>query len=232
MNEEFKLSARLRCAASMVREGSFVADVGTDHAYLPIALALEGKIRGAVASDINAGPVERGRKNIEEHALTDRISVVMTDGLSGIEPYAPNDILILGMGGELIARILECAPWTKDQSIRLCLQPMTHAEALRSFLLDNGYSIIDEQLAEEDERIYQLISAQYSGKSEHYSPAELLLGRINAQRCSDVFARLARRTLDTLLKRARGKQSAGADASGELSLISEINSMISKENTL
>ena len=148
MNEEFKLSARLRCAASMVREGSFVADVGTDHAYLPIALALEGKIRGAVASDINAGPVERGRKNIEEHALTDRISVVMTDGLSGIEPYAPNDILILGMGGELIARILECAPWTKDQSIRLCLQPMTHAEALRSFLLDNGYSIIDEQLAE------------------------------------------------------------------------------------
>lgn len=232
MNEAIKLSPRLRCAASMVREGAFVADVGTDHAYLPIALALEGRIRGGVASDINRGPVERGRKNIVEHALGDKIAVIMTDGLSGIEQYAPDDILILGMGGELIARILSDAPWTKSQNIRLCLQPMTHAEILRSFLLSNGYSIIDEQLAEEDGRIYQLISAQYTEQSEAYTAAELLLGRINAQRCSDTFVRLARNTADTLLRRVRGKQSAGSDARAELELISEINSMISKERVL
>lgn len=229
MNELPKLSPRLIRAASMVRQGSFVADVGTDHAYLPIYLFLEGRIRGGVASDVNAGPVERGRKNIESFGLEKSISVVHTDGLSGIERFSPDDVLILGMGGELIARILGDAEWTRDSGIRLCLQPMTHPEILRAFLLDNGYSIVDEQLVAEGDRIYQLIAAQYSGASESYSSAELLLGRINASRRTEEFFRLAELTVQTLTKRAHGKKSAGIDPAEERQLLGEIQKLISED---
>ncbi len=229
MNERYKLTPRLRSAADMVREGAFIADVGTDHAYLPIALCLEEKIRGGVASDVNDGPVERGRKNIHEYCLDGKVSVVKTDGLSGLEGYAPDDIFILGMGGELIARIICDAPWTKNKDIHLCLQPMTHPEILRAFLCDNGYSIIDESVAEEDDRIYQIILAQWTGEREEYTEIELLLGRINISKRNHAFLRLAKKYAETLLRRAVGKESAGECAEDERRLIGEINAILRKE---
>ncbi len=232
MNEKtVTLSPRLRAAADMVRVGSFVADVGTDHAYLPIALCLEGRIRGGVASDINEGPVERGRKNINTYALGEKISTLRADGLDGLEKYSPDDILILGMGGELIARILSDAPWTKNEKIRLCLQPMTHPEALRAFLCQNGYEIFDETAVAEDGRIYQIISAGYTGKSYTLTEAELLLGKINIAKRSEALLSLAERTAATLMRRAEGKQSAGADASHELALIEKINEITEEQST-
>ena len=132
------LSPRLLAAAELVREGAFIADVGTDHAYLPIYLCLEERIRGGVASDINRGPIERAKENIEKYGLSERISTELTDGLCNIEKYSPEDILVLGMGGELIASIIDAAAWTKNSDIRLCLQPMTHAEHLRKYLYENG----------------------------------------------------------------------------------------------
>ncbi len=206
----------------MVREGAFVADIGSDHAYLPIALCLEGRARGGVASDINAGPVERGRKNIEEYGLADKLQSIQSDGLDGIERFCPEDILILGMGGELIASILSRAPWTRSEGIRLCLQPMTHPELLRVFLRDNGYSIIDERIVVEGERIYQLISAEYSGRAENYSEAQLLLGRINIERGTPELALLAKKHISMLDKRIEGKQSAGESAENEIRLKAEL----------
>lgn len=228
MNEAPRLSPRLTHAALFVREGAFVADVGTDHAYLPIHLCLSGRARGAVASDINGGPVARARENINKYSLSKKIDVLRTDGLCGIEKYAPDDVLILGMGGELIARILADAPWTKRSGLRLCLQPMTHPEILRSFLLENGYSIVDEALAEE-EKIYQIILAEYTGKTEEYTDAELLLGRINALRGGEVFARLCARQMEILKKRADGKRTAGDDTSKEQLLIEAIRALAEKE---
>ena len=100
------LSKRLMAAAEECREGSFIADVGTDHAYLPVYLAREGKIRGAVASDINEGPICRARENIAAAGLSDKISTLLCNGLSGVEKYHPSDIFILGMGGDLISQII------------------------------------------------------------------------------------------------------------------------------
>ena len=230
MNDIPKLTPRLRCAANMAREGAFVADVGTDHAYLPIALCLEGRIRGGVASDINDGPVERAEKNIYGYGLGEKLSVIKTDGLCGIETYAPDDVFILGMGGELIARILSDAPWTKNEKINLCLQPMTHAEILREFLTKNGYTVIDEQIVEEGERIYQLMLVTYTGKYEEFTEAELLLGRINIQKSTDALIRLAQRTLAIFEKRVAGKQSAGESADGEKRLIEQISAIIRGED--
>ena len=218
-----KLSPRLRCAADFVRQGAYLADVGTDHAYLPIVLLSEGKICGGVASDINEGPIERAKEHIRACGMTDLLTVKRCDGLSGLRDDHPEDILILGMGGELIARILSDAPWTKTPSIRLILQPMTHPEVLRRFLLSEGYSIVDEVLVK-DEKIYQIICAEFSGMPQRtpYSELELLLGREPLRRGGTLCNELLLHWRDVLSVRLAGKQKAGSDATEEERLLKQI----------
>ena len=217
-----KLSKRLRCAADLVRKGSFVADVGTDHAYLPIALLAEGRIRGGVVSDINQGPIDRARANIRACGMETGLSPVLCDGLSALAPYSPEDILILGMGGELIASILAAAPWTKNENIRLILQPMTHPEALRRFLSDEGYIIVEECLVEE-EKIYQILVATYAGWAGNpLTPLELLLGKNNLLRRDELTEKLVLHWEAVLSRRKDGKRSAGADSREEDILLQEI----------
>jgi tRNA (adenine22-N1)-methyltransferase len=148
-----QLDVRLGAAAALVPIGARLADIGSDHAYLPIALCLENKIECALASDINEGPVAAAVANIRKNGLGDRIMAVRADGLDKTLDFAPDCITVLGMGGELIVSILDKAPWVKNENITLVLQPMTHPEILRRSLLQNGYSIIDERLARE-EKIY------------------------------------------------------------------------------
>ena len=152
-----KISKRLEAAASFSRRGARFADVGTDHAYLPIYLhATEGS-RG-VASDINVGPTERALANVISHGAKGAIDVVRTDGLNGIEKYFPEDIFILGMGGELIVKIISEAQWLKDEKKRLVLQPMTHPEAVRKYLYDNGFDIVDELIIKDEPRSTRAIA--------------------------------------------------------------------------
>lgn len=217
-----KLKERLRAAATLTRQGSFISDVGTDHAYLPIALLAEGKIRGGVVSDIHKGPIERAKENIRACGLEDRLTPVLCDGLSEIQPFAPEDILILGMGGELIASILADAPWTKNEKIQLILQPMTHPEVLRRFLLGEGYRITKEVLVKE-EKIYQILCAAYGGEAEKpYTALELLVGRGNLCRRDSLTKELLRHWEAVLTARREGKRSAGADSSEEDGLLREI----------
>ena len=226
MTEIPKLTPRLRAAAELVEKGAFVADVGTDHAYLPIALCLEGRIRGGVASDINQGPIDRARDNIKKYGLEGVLDALRTDGLDGLERYSPDCVMILGMGGELIARILSDAPWTKRKGLRLCLQPMTHPEKLREFLLSEGYSIIDEKIVIEDERIYQIILAEYNDMSQEYSDEQLLLGKINIERHTVELLRLAEHHIGVLERRVAGKRSGGASAEEEEELIRKIKEAV------
>ena len=107
----------MNAAASLVRQGAYIADVGTDHAYLPIALCLEGRVRGGVASDVNEGPILRAKQHINEYGLNKKIAAVLCDGLDKISEYEPTDILVLGMGGELIADIISRAEFTKNKDI-------------------------------------------------------------------------------------------------------------------
>lgn len=216
-----KLSKRLQCAASFVRPDSFVADVGTDHAYLPISLLASGVIRGGVVSDIHKGPILRATEHIRDCGMEGRLTPVLCDGLEAIRSYAPEDILILGMGGELIVEILRRAPWTKDPAIRLILQPMTHPEALRRFLWDEGYEIADEALVRE-EKIYQILCAEYSGARRDYHDTELMFGHLNLERGGETLRELLCRWEEILLARKQGKQLANADTSAEDKLLKEI----------
>ena len=221
MNEQPKLSKRLSAAAEMVRAGAVVADVGTDHAYVPIALCLSGRAARAVASDVNEGPLDRAKENIAARGLSDRIDTVLCDGLSSIEAYHPTDVLILGMGGELIARILTDAPFVKARGIRLILQPMTHPEAVRATLCEHGFTIVEETLVLE-EKIYQIFCAEYTGEREEYSALELLVGKQNLQRGGALTRALCDRWRSVFDTRLRGKRSVGGDTTDEEQILAEI----------
>lgn len=219
-----KLSKRLTCAAQFVREGSFIADVGTDHAFLPIFLMATNKIRGGVVSDLHKGPIRRAEKHIREWEMENSLTPVLCDGLSELRSYHPNDILILGMGGDLIADILAQAPWTRSPHIRLILQPMTHPERLRRFLISEGYAIIDEALVKE-EKIYQVLCAEYSGVVRSYSRAELLFGKENIRRGDPLLSELLLHWTHILSAQKEGKLSAGVDVSEEEALLTEIGEL-------
>lgn len=215
MQPKTVLSARLRSAVPYLKRGGAVIDVGTDHAYLPIYLVGEGISSRALACDINRGPIESAARNIAAAGLARRIDTLCTDGLHGAEQFAPDDIMIFGMGGELIIRILSEAPWVKDAGIGLVLQPMTRAHLLRRWLLENGFAIVGETITHED-RYYQTIAARFSGKSEEYTEEELLLGRLNIQNNAPNLGGFIEHEIGVWEAIRRGKaQAANADTRDE-----------------
>lgn len=219
------LDTRLRAAADMVPVGARLADIGSDHAYLPIALCLEGKIEYALASDINEGPVASARANIAKNGLCKRIEAIRADGLDGARDFAPDCITVLGMGGELIVTILERAEWVCDKGITLVLQPMTHAEILAKHLAERGFEVIDEQIVsvgERDDRIYRLLKARFDGEKREISKVEALVGKINLERGDEVTKRYISRMIAVLNTKIQGKEKANIDTSEERSLISEL----------
>ena len=219
------LDTRLRAAADMVPVGARLADIGSDHAYLPIALCLEGKIEYALASDINEGPVASARANIAKNGLAGKIEAIRADGLDKARDFAPDCITVLGMGGELIVTILERAEWVRDERITLVLQPMTHAEILAEYLAEKGFNVTDERIAsvgERDDRIYRLIKASFDGKKRDLSRVESLVGKINLERRDEVTKRYISRIIAVLNAKIAGKEKAALDTSEERALISEL----------
>ncbi|MCI8387403.1 MAG: SAM-dependent methyltransferase [Clostridiales bacterium] len=183
MYNTIKLSVRLSAAASLVGAGT-VADIGTDHALLPIKLVLAGHSR-ALASDINEGPCERARANIMRYRLSDRIAVCCRPGLDRIDEFAPDNIIICGMGGELIADILAQSGYPRESACRLILQPMSMQDVLRKYLAANGFNILNELVVFDEGKYYQLIASQYDGVKRSYSETEYRLGRLNLLRAAN-----------------------------------------------
>ncbi len=228
MSRTLRLDGRLASAAAYVRGGP-VADVGTDHAYLPAYLVQSGKSCRAVAADINEGPLRRARETVREYGLEGKIDTVLCDGLSALKPYSPEDIIIFGMGGELIKSIIGAAPWTRSHDIRLILQPMSHRAELREWLLAEGYEIIDEATSLADGRIYQTVCAEYrGGERERYSPAELLVGKHNIARADKLTEQYIHQVYSTYKTRLCGKMKAGADDSYERAVLAELDQIIKK----
>ena len=219
-----KLDSRLRTALKYLRKDKTLADVGTDHAYLPKYAVENGFSARAVASDINEGPTDRARQNVAKCGLSDRIDVLRTDGLCGIDAYSPDDIAIFGMGGELIAHILDTSPWVKSRDKRFILQPMTASDDLRKYLAENGYSIIEETLSEQSGKLYVTICCEFTGICEKISEAEALLGKYNIENNFDslIFKKKLERTLKGLKIRIGGLQSAGKDASFEQNILNDL----------
>ncbi len=202
---DIRLDERLETVAGFVRPGSVAADIGTDHGYLICELALRGVIPRGYACDINALPLERARKTVARCGLGDRIELRLCDGLSGLTPGCARDIVVAGMGGELICDIIAAADWLRDGDIRLILQPMTKADELRAYLCRSGFDILAERAALAGKHVYTVISAVYSGVPNEPDELFLLAGRLpenagkreklyiahQAQRCRTAAASLA-----------------------------------------
>ena len=223
-----QLDARLAAAASFVREGAVAADIGTDHALLPLFLLAEGRILFAVASDIHRGPLERAKRNAAAAGLSDRMRFVLADGLKGLEPEKDGvtDILVCGMGGELIARIVGESEYVRDPGIRLILCPMSQPDKLREFLAGAGFAVLDEKLAEAAGKRYAVLCAEYDGQIRGLTPAERLLGRANIEKNDPLFLPFASEWLARTERKIEGRITGGLDASDEIRLRDEIRAIL------
>ena len=192
-----ELTARLQSVADQVPQGAVLADIGTDHAYLPVWLLLNGRIEHAIAADLREGPLNRARETAAQYGVSDKVSFYLCNGLADIASSEADTIAIAGMGGETIAAILEAAPWTKDGKL-LLLQPMTSFPDLRLWLQQNGYSIEKETISREGRRLYSCLTVR-GGAMEPLTPAELWVGRQSNDPLRGEFLALMRGKIERAL---------------------------------
>lgn len=169
-----ELSPRLHAIAQQVPQGARLADVGTDHGYLPVWLLMNGQIESAIAADLRAGPLNRARETARQYGQSQNISFRLCDGLTDIGVDEADTVVIAGMGGETIASILEAAPWTRQGAL-LLLQPMTGMHRLRLWLQSHGYAILAESLCREGKKLYSIWAVR-GGDMPELSPAEQWAG--------------------------------------------------------
>ena len=200
-----KPHGRLSLCADFVREGSRLADIGTDHGYLPIALCQSGKIPSAIACDINPLPLRSAGINIAKRRLEWQIETRLSDGLHEVSPDEVDDIVIAGMGGELIRDILAEAPWVKDREKNLVLQPMTHHEDLIKWLYENGFSVDRQEAVEDMGKYYTALSAYYTGEKRECDLYTAIVGELDL---SDEYSRaFLSRSLQNLRNKSKGDPS-------------------------
>jgi len=201
------MTPRLLLIAEAARGAKTVADIGTDHAYVPVYMCLELGTLSAVAADINTGPLERADANIKKYGLSDRITTRLSDGLKKFVADEADTVVIAGMGGTLIAKILEDSPQMKTENIRFVLQPMTAEEELRRYLTENGYEITDERMTGEGEKLYTVITAEV-GESEEYDEVFYHVGKKLLEKKDKLFPLFIERKIAEFEKVADGLSKA------------------------
>lgn len=185
-----KLSVRLATVAKYVPEGAPTADIGSDHAYLPCYLAKNGGISFAIAGEVAQGPYQSAERNVSAEGLSEIISVRMGDGLEVINQGEVECITIAGMGGALIASILENGKEKLGAVKRLVLQPNISAISIRKWLLENNWGLVNEEIIEEDGKIYEILIAEKGDPKRPYRSnleAGLLLGPFLVQKQTPPF---------------------------------------------
>lgn len=189
----------------MITPGLTVADIGCDHAYLPIYLVRENMAPYVIACDINAGPVEKACGNVEDVDLSEQIEVRQGDGLSPVRPGEVQSVVLAGMGGKLMMRILSDGADVLEQVSEIIMEPQSEVSALRHFLQDNGYRIISENMVNDEKKFYPVIKAvpgqMHWDKEIYFRYGKILLREenpvlhefllIERQYCSELLKELA-----------------------------------------
>jgi len=225
----FTLDGRLSSAAKFVRQGARFADIGTDHAYLPIFLLKSGRIDFAVCSDINEGPLSSARENARYAGVYDRIDFVLADGADGIADKEVTDIAVCGMGGELIGEIVGRAEFLKNPDLRLILQPMSKFAFLRRELARLGFEITDEEYSSSQGKLYLTVCASYTGEAREITSAEAEFGKEEFLKNIEGAKReFILRRADALGRALSGKLAGGEDAAAEAALLEYANKILGR----
>lgn len=210
-----KLTDRLLKIASLVTKGKKIADIGTDHGYIPVHLLNEGHIDFAILADVNKGPLENARKEVRHNNLIDKVDLRLGSGIEVLKKGEVDEVIIAGMGGILISELLEANIEVAQSTEKFILQPMQAQKELRKYLLNNGYEILDEVLVREDFRIYEIIVAKYTGKNTNveddifYEVGNKLIE--NNDELLNEFIDKRIHTYTSILNKLEGKSGKGID---------------------
>ena len=216
-----KLTKRLEAMLDMIGRCDELIDIGADHGYLCAAAVMRGIAKHAYAADISQSSLTKAHKLANELCLNDKISFIVADGFSGYAPGSCFCAAIAGMGGELIASILENGQTAAHEAKRLVLQPMRGTRELREYLYKNGYGITDELIIAEGSRFYQLICCRYDGIARPCEDQALLeFGAIAYAKRQPELMTLLERTYGSISKRIEKAAAAGRAPE---SLIKELN---------
>ncbi len=217
-----KLDTRLSMVASLVPASNVVADIGTDHAYLLCHLIEKGVTPKGIAADINKGPLENARQTVIDCGISDKVELILSDGLQNVPENSADCIVLAGMGGILISEIIEKALWLQNPAVTIVAQPMTHAEVLRKFFCDNGFVIIKEKTATDGKRYYVSMSAVYIGEKSEVKQSYYYLGEL-LNNNDETTREYINKMLFALEKKHSAQRSAGIEDKENLSgLINEI----------
>lgn len=176
------ISKRLLCCASMVQSGSRVADIGTDHGYLGIYLLQSGAARHVIACDLRKDPLENARRNAKLFGVDGEMELRLSDGLEKIRPDEVDTVVMAGMGGDLIQKILSQCPWRKREGLQFILQPQSAGNVLRRWLCEDGFEIRREEPVQDGHFLYTVMDirqgepAPLTPGTEYASPALLASG--------------------------------------------------------
>ena len=210
-----ELSKRLYAVAGLVTEGASVADIGTDHGYVPIYLVESGIASKVIALDVNQGPLNRARMHIVGHGLGDRIETRLSDGLAMIRPGEVDTVIASGMGGPLTIRILQEGKEVADLLNALILQPQSEICRVRRFLTENGYRIEQEDMVLEDGKYYPVMRVVH-GLKEPYEEWEYLYGKRLLEARHPVLLEFLKRELrikESILEQLAGR--SGSESARE-----------------
>ncbi len=219
MNEH-TLSMRLERVAANVPMGARLADIGSDHGYLPVALMRRGVIEAAVAGEVAITPFQAAERTVRENGLEQHVTVRLADGLAAIKPAdAITAISVCGMGGETIRDILDSGQAYLSGRERLILQPNGGEQPLRHWLMENGYTILSEELLRENRFYYEIIVAERATPVS-YSAEQLYFGPVQMQARSPLFLakwqRMLRQKQKTLASFERARQAVPEDKAQEI----------------
>ena len=216
--KHLQLQPRLRLLADLVPQGARLADIGTDHGYLPVWLMQQGRITSAIAADIGPEPLAHARRTAEEYGAA--LDLRLCDGLRGIAPHEADTVVMAGMGGETIIHILTDSPWPRDTGCTLLLQPQTKVELLRRWISENGYVCRDERLVWDKGKLYVVLQMT---AGEPFTPDEArLYGGLHLEGDPlygdylDAQLRRLRRRLDGLGQTGTAQTAVTVDSTGSV----------------
>ena len=217
--KQVQLSNRLLAAAGMVTKGNIVADIGCDHAYTSIYLCQAGIAPRVIAMDVNKGPLVGAKAHVEEAGLTEQITIRLSDGLQKLLPGEADTVLLCGMGGLLMIKILSDYPEVTSSLKELILQPQSEVGEVRKFLHKQGYEITREHMLKEDGKFYVMMRAVQCDRPQHYEKeSEYLYGKLLLEEKNEILSEYLdreHRLRSDVLSALEGQETENANARRE-----------------